>query len=99
MGTPWASGKVTRWPWKRLALAKRPGSICSAIHAANQLRIREAYRRRDFGHMDLEVTLEDPKYYTRPFTVKTELNLISDGDALEFVCAENEKDRAHLATP
>jgi hypothetical protein len=60
------------------------------------MRIREHYRRRDFGHMDLEVTLEDPKYYTRPFTLKTELNLIPDSDVLEFVCNENEKDRVHL---
>ena len=60
------------------------------------MRIREAYHRRDFGHMDLEVTLEDPKYYTRPFTLNTQLNLIPDSDVLEFVCGENEKDRAHL---
>jgi hypothetical protein len=46
--------------------------------------------------MDLEVTLEDPKYYTRPFTVRTMLNLIPDSDVLENVCAENEKDRAHI---
>lgn len=62
---------------------------------SDSMRIRETYHRRDFGHMDLEVTLDDPKYYTRPFTVKTELNLIPDGDILEFVCAENEKDRRH----
>lgn len=60
------------------------------------MRIREHYGRRDFGYMDLEVTLEDPKYYTRPFTLKTELNLIPDSDVLEFVCNENEKDRVHL---
>ena len=60
------------------------------------MRIREQYRRRDFGHMDLEVTLEDPKYYMRPFTLKTELNLIPDSDVLEYVCNENEKDRVHL---
>jgi hypothetical protein len=65
---------------------------------SESMQIREAYRRRDYGHMDLEVTLEDPKYYTRPFTVKTELSLISDGDVLEFVCPENEKDRAHVGT-
>ena len=58
-------------------------------------RIRENYSRRDLGHLDLEVTMEDPKYYTRPFTVKTQLNLVSSGDVLEFVCGENEKDRAH----
>jgi hypothetical protein len=59
------------------------------------MRIRELYRRRDFGHMDLEVTLEDTKYYTRPFTFKTGLNLIPDSDVLEFVCGENEKDQTH----
>jgi len=69
---------------------------------SESMHIRERYRRRDFGHMDdfghkdLEVTLEDPKYYTRPFTLKTQLNLIPDSDVLEFVCGENEKDRAHL---
>ena len=63
---------------------------------SEQMRIRELYHRRDAGHMDLEVTFEDPKYYTRPFTIKTELDLITDSDILEFVCGENEKDRAHM---
>ena len=63
---------------------------------SESLRLRETYRRRDFGHMDLEVTVEDAKYYTKPFTVKTMLNLIPDTDVLENVCAENEKDRAHV---
>ena len=62
------------------------------------MRIRENYRRPDFGHMDLEVTFEDPKYYTRPFTLKTELNLIPDSDLLEFVCNENEKDAPKLSS-
>jgi len=60
------------------------------------MRITERYRRRDFGHMDLEITFDDPKYYTRPFTVKTGLELIPDSDLLEYVCNENEKDRARL---
>ena len=51
------------------------------------------YRRRDFGHMDLGITFDDPKYYTRPFTLMTRLRVISDGDVLECVCTENEKDR------
>jgi hypothetical protein len=45
--------------------------------------------------MDLEITIDDPKYYTRPYTFQTKLNLIADGDVLEFVCTENEKDRQH----
>ncbi len=60
------------------------------------MHIIERYHRNDFGHMDLEVTFNDPKYYTRPFTIKTGLRLIPDSDILENVCAENEKDRAHL---
>jgi hypothetical protein len=66
---------------------------------SESMRIREQYRRRDFGHIDLEVTFEDPKYYTRPFGFKTVLNLIPDTDVLEFVCDENEKDQAHLPRP
>jgi hypothetical protein len=58
--------------------------------------ITERFHRRDLGHMDLEMTFEDPKYYTRPFSLKTTLNLLPDTDVLEFVCAENERDRAHI---
>jgi hypothetical protein len=60
------------------------------------MHITERYHRRDFGHMDLEVTFNDPKYYTRHFSIKTGLRLIPDSDILENVCAKNEKDRAHL---
>src|SRR5262245_20486622 len=59
------------------------------------MRITERYRRRDFGHAELEVTLDDPKYYTRPFGFKTTLTLLPDTDVLEYVCNENEKDRTH----
>ena len=48
--------------------------------------------------MDLEMTFEDPKYYIRPFTLKTAGNLLPDTDVLDFVCAQNEKDRAHLGS-
>jgi hypothetical protein len=53
--------------------------------------------RRDFGHMDLEVNIEDSKYYTRPFGFKTQLDLMADSDVLEYICAGNEKDRVHTA--
>jgi hypothetical protein len=58
--------------------------------------ITERYHRRDYGHIDLEIRYEDPKYYTRPFSNKTTLNLIPDSDVIEFVCTENEKDVEHL---
>jgi hypothetical protein len=64
---------------------------------SESMRITERYQRRDFGHMDLEATFDDSKYYTRPFTIKARLRLIPDSDILEYVCGENEKDRVHLA--
>jgi hypothetical protein len=59
------------------------------------MRVTERYRRRDFGHMDVEMNFDDPKYYTKPFGFKTTLTLIPDSDVLEYVCTENEKDRVH----
>jgi len=64
---------------------------------SEQLRMIERYHRRDFGHMDIAVTIDDPKYYTRAFTVKLSFHLIPDSDVLEAVCAENERDHVHVA--
>ena len=63
------------------------------------LKIQERYRRRDFGHMDVQVTMDDPKMYTRPFSIKYTLDLVPDSDIGEYVCAENEKDRSHFGKP
>jgi hypothetical protein len=57
------------------------------------MRITERYRRRDVGHMDLEMTFDDAKYYTRPFGFRTTLTLLNDGHMLEYVCTENQKFR------
>jgi hypothetical protein len=59
------------------------------------LRMTERFRRRDFGHMELEVTLSDPAVYAKPLTMSAGGNFVADTDLIEFVC-ENEKDRAHL---
>jgi hypothetical protein len=60
------------------------------------LRITERYRRRDFGHLDVEMTFDDPQMYTKPFTIKVPHDLLADSDIFESFCDENEKDRAHL---
>ena len=59
-------------------------------------RITERLRRRDFGHMEVEVTIDDPKSYTKPFSIRYTQTLVPDTDILEYICTENEKDRAHL---
>jgi len=60
------------------------------------LRLTERYRRRDFGHIEREVIVEDPRVFTAPVTVKAEMTLAADTDLLEYVCNENPKDRDHL---
>ncbi|PWU07675.1 MAG: hypothetical protein C5B51_09575 [Terriglobia bacterium] len=60
------------------------------------LRVIERYRRRDFGHLDIEMTFDDPKMYTRPFTIKVPHDLLPDSDIFESFCNDNEKDRIHL---
>jgi hypothetical protein len=69
----------------------------SAGHPQTEaLRITERMRRRDFGHMDFEITIDDPKVFTRPFTVRTERLLAADTDLLEDVC-ENERDQRRMS--
>jgi hypothetical protein len=60
------------------------------------LRVTERYRRRDFGHLDVEMTFDDPQMYTQSFTIKVAHDLLADSDIFESFCNENEKDRAHL---
>jgi hypothetical protein len=59
------------------------------------LRITERFHRRDFGHMDLEMTYDDPKTFTRPFSVRTNQTLVPDSDLLESVC-ENDHSVSHM---
>jgi len=63
------------------------------------LRVRERYRRRDFGHIDVQMTIDDSKTFTRPWTMTTELLFDADTELLEFVCNENEKSRQHFVQP
>jgi hypothetical protein len=60
------------------------------------LHLTERFHRLDFGHMEVQLTIDDPKTYTRPFTVKLTQRLIPDSDLLESFCAENEKDVTHI---
>lgn len=59
------------------------------------LRVTERFHRTDYGHMDVEMTFDDPQMYTRPFTIKVPHDLVADGDIFEMFC-ENEKDRVHI---
>jgi hypothetical protein len=59
-------------------------------------RIIERFRRPDFGHLEIEVTIDDPKAYTKPWTVTVYQRIMLDTDLIEFICQENSKDDPHL---
>jgi hypothetical protein len=60
------------------------------------MHVTERFRRRDFGHLDTEMTFDDPQLYTGKFTVKVAYNLVADNDIFEMFCTQNEKDRQHM---
>jgi len=97
----WMGYSVGKWEGDTLVVQttsfKEESWLDNVGHPRSEhMLITERYHRRDFGHIDLEIRYDDPKYYTRPFTNKTTLNLIPDSDIIEFVCTENEKDMEHL---
>jgi hypothetical protein len=56
------------------------------------LQLTERFRRVNFGNIEIDVTIDDPKAYTRPFTVRVEHRIVADGwEMTEFVCHENQK--------
>ena len=59
------------------------------------LRVIERFHRKDFGHMSLQITIDDSKAYTKPWTVNEQLTLMADTELLEAVC-ENNQDPAHM---
>jgi hypothetical protein len=59
------------------------------------LHMTERYRRRDFGHMDIEISLSDPQVYARPWTVALSAELVPDTDLIEAVCNETHTSLTH----
>jgi len=60
------------------------------------MRVEERFRRRDYGHLDLTITITDPEIFTRPITFSVVEELLPDTDLLEHYCLENERDDAHF---
>jgi hypothetical protein len=60
------------------------------------LHVTERYRRKDFGHMQVQMTFDDPKAYKRPWTIAFDAELLADTELLESVCNENEKSIQHF---
>lgn len=59
-------------------------------------KVTERFRRPNFGNLKIEVTVDDPKAYTKPWSIQVDQTIALNTDMLEFVCQENEKDVPHL---
>src|SRR5579871_2416283 len=61
---------------------------------SESLRMTERFHRRDAGHIDLQVTIDDPKAYNKSWTLPVDLDLMPDGELIEYVCED--RDKPHL---
>jgi hypothetical protein len=63
------------------------------------LKMTERFRRPTFGTMQIDVTIDDAKAYTKPFTVRVNHRLMVDTEMMEFICNENERSTHHIEPP
>jgi hypothetical protein len=62
----------------------------------NTGKMTERFRRVNYGNLEMDITVEDPKAYTKPWTVTVKHRVMLDTDLIEFICDENEKSVPHL---
>jgi hypothetical protein len=96
MDTPSADAKATRSSWRLPGSRRAAGSPTRVNPHTEALRTTERFRRVDFGHLQLSVTIDDPKAYARPWTTDTiPFDLLPDQELLEHLC-ENNRDLPNL---
>ena len=59
-------------------------------------KLTERFRRPNYGTLEIEVTMDDPKAYTKPWTVKLTESIVLNTELMDYICSENEKDIKHL---
>lgn len=97
----WQGYSIGHWEGDTLVVEtagfKDKGWLDMAGHPASEsLHVFERFTRRDLGHMDLQVTIHDPKTYTKDWTVNAKIHLLPQDELIEHICEENNKDPAHL---
>lgn len=97
----WMGYSVGGWEGDTLVVDVRGFNDLSPLDAmghfhSSQLHVTERFRRKDFGHMQIEMTFEDPAVFSRPVTIKSDQVLIPDTDVMESFCAESEHDLEHM---
>ena len=67
----------------------------SGLPTTESLHVIEKFRRPDYGHLEIEHTVDDPKAYTKPWTFTTHPVMLK-GELIEYICQENNRDVEHL---
>jgi hypothetical protein len=96
----WLGYSVGRWEGDTLVVETMGFNDLSWLDArghghSEEMRVEERFHRRDFGHIDMTVTITDPKVFTKPVTINFVEQLLPDTDVFEHICSENEKDSSH----
>jgi hypothetical protein len=94
---PWWYGYSTgKWDGDTSGL--RDGGWLDVVGSpfTDAARVTERFRRVNQGNLEIDVTVDDPKAYTKPWTVTVKQRLMPDAELIEFICAENEKDAQHF---
>jgi hypothetical protein len=92
----WMGYSVGRWEGNTLVVESAGFNDRTWLDYAGHphteaLRTTERYTRKDFGHMQIQITFNDPKAYARPWTITLQAELMADTELLENVCNENDK--------
>ena len=63
---------------------------------SDQVKFTERIRRPTFGKLEIDLTIEDPKAYTKPFTVRINQRVMVDNELIEFICHKNQQFRRRV---
>ncbi len=101
MNPAWQGYSIGRWDGDTFVVETRgfndKGWLDTNGHpVTDALHVIERYTRKDFGHMEVAITIDDPKAYTRPWTVIEPAVLQADTELIEYICEENNKDPQHM---
>jgi len=96
----WLGDSIGRWDGDTLVVETVGQNDITWIDAAgiphsSDMKVTERIRRPDFGHLDIEHTIEDPKTFSKPWSFTTHPSLLQ-GELIEYICQENNKDIEHL---
>ena len=95
----WRGYSVGRWDGDTLVVDTSgfndQAPVPRGVHS-EAFRIIERFRRPDFGHLEIQYTIDDPKVYAKPWTIKQHHHLTPDTELMEYFCNENERDLKHM---